>query len=578
MAGAMDWEDPASLPVEEVRTLFLTLSKALRSYQLYDRNNPVYRRFVGNLVEAFERVWAVRDEIQVLIEEDRLIWMGEEIYRDEARGSSLSFLLFRDGLRDLTFRKGIERDELEVLLDVLHRVRSVRQDADDLVTLLWDMDLNHLRYSAVDLLPESALLGQLPEPDPDALDVEGILELELDGFSPSKLDDAEAVNQSNMLDQIREIRTEDFNPAFYALDDRDRAYIEDLFALETSRNPRPAVLNALFDRLDDGAKSETRESEIVRALGQLLPTFLGQGNLPDAAALIAGLEKARVQQDLLSPSGMAEAEQILEEFSAPESIRELVRAIEDGSIRVDEDELALLLRHLRPSALGPLLAMAEKISDDSARESVQAALRGLARGQEALVMHFLGHGDPAVVVGAIRLAGSLGHRPASDRLVGLLDSGPRPVRLAVIEAARRIPTTPLGEALLRVLEDESRDLRIAAARTLAEIRFVPGIPVLAAILRSKELHASDVSEQMAFFGAYADLAGPEGVKLLDRILHYRSFLGRREPSQARACAALGLGRILGPAAIASLERAERDEDPVVRSAVRRALSQEGARG
>jgi hypothetical protein len=46
-AASLDWEDPSSLPVGEVEELFQTLGKALRAFQLYDRNNPVYHRFLG---------------------------------------------------------------------------------------------------------------------------------------------------------------------------------------------------------------------------------------------------------------------------------------------------------------------------------------------------------------------------------------------------------------------------------------------------------------------------------------------------------------------------------------------------
>jgi HEAT repeat protein len=577
-AGAIEWEDPSSLPVDDVRDLFLTLSKALRSYQLYDRNNPVYRRFVGNLVEAFQRVWEGRDELQVLVEEDRLLWMGEEIYRDENRSGSLTFLLFRDGLRDLTFRRGIEGEELEELLDVLHRVRSVRQDADDLVTLLWDMDLDHLRYTAVDLLPESSFLGALPEGDLEDIDVRAILEEELGDDAPYDPEAAEAATSATILDQVRSIRTEDFNPAVYALDEAERAYLEDLFVKEVRRNPRLPVIHALFDRLEDEPKSDEREKEILAALAQLLPTFMGQGLLTDAARLVGELERVRSRANLLSPGGAKTVEEILEEFSSADSIRELIRAIESGSVEVDEGELALLLRHLRPSALGPLLAKAEEVSDDRARESIRAALRALANGQEDRVLHFLGHSDPGVVAGAVRLLGALRYRPATDRLVALLDQGPVRVRLAVLEAARRIPTTPLAEALVRTLDDENRDLRIGAARVIAEIRFMPASPYLEGILKSREMRETNVSEQLAFFSAYADLTGQEGVALLDRILHYRSFLGRREPGDLRACAAIALGRIRSPGAVTSLERARDDHDPVVRSAVRRALSEGSNRG
>ena len=92
---ALDWADPSELPIEEVRDVFLTLSKALRAYQLYDPNNPVYKRFVANLHESLDRVWGLRDRLQILVEEDRLTWMGEEVYKNLTRADSLAFLIYR---------------------------------------------------------------------------------------------------------------------------------------------------------------------------------------------------------------------------------------------------------------------------------------------------------------------------------------------------------------------------------------------------------------------------------------------------------------------------------------------------
>jgi HEAT repeat protein len=61
------------------------------------------------------------------------------------------------------------------------------------------------------------------------------------------------------------------------------------------------------------------------------------------------------------------------------------------------------------------------------------------------------------------------------------------------------------------------------------------------------------------------------VDLLDRLLNGRGFLGRREQAEIRACAALGLGKIDAPEAVTALQAALNEEEPVVRSAVNRAL-------
>ncbi len=62
---------------------------------------------------------------------------------------------------------------------------------------------------------------------------------------------------------------------------------------------------------------------------------------------------------------------------------------------------------------------------------------------------------------------------------------------------------------------------------------------------------------------------------LDDILNTTGFLGRRNPTELRACAALGLGRANTPEARKALEEAQGDDDPVVRNAVLRALNGEG---
>ncbi len=571
-AGAVDWEDPASLPVGAVEDLFLTLSKALRSYQLYDRNTPVYRRFLANLREAFQTVWADRDELEILVDEDRFLWMGQDVYREDNRSSSLSFLLYRDGIRELTFRKGIEDDEMEVLLDVLQRVRASRSSEDDLVTLLWDLDLSFLEYGAVDLLPEGTLLRSQPSSD-ERFDVGEILTGEFGTEAPSQEELAATLDGDEGAEApTGAIRPEDFNPTLYALDEGERSYVEQLYRAELKRDLRLDVLNALFDRLEDSNTDTGRQKEIVSALRQLLPTFLAQGALSHSARLLQEVEE-RLKLDVpLAPEASEQIRTLLDEFSSPDAVRELVHALEDGAIPEDGEELGLLLRHLKPSALGPLLARIEEVTRPEARRTLRTATRTLARGEEDRIATFLSDPDPVVVAGAVRLLGGLRHKASVPTLVELLRSGSPVVQGAVLDAARRLPTTALAEELERTLFQDERDLRVGAARVLAEVKYIPAKDTLGRILEGKEFKEADLTEKMAFFEAYADLAGPDGVALLSRVLNHRSLLGRRELPELRACAALALGRIEDPTAVQALERARDDSEPAVRSAVNRVLS------
>jgi HEAT repeat protein len=143
-----------------------------------------------------------------------------------------------------------------------------------------------------------------------------------------------------------------------------------------------------------------------------------------------------------------------------------------------------------------------------------------------------------------------------------------------VEAAVSLKASTAAGALQHTLNDPERDVRIAAARALGALRYAPAATKLAEILASKEIRVADISEKVAFFEAYGMVAGDEAVGALDKLLNGKGFLGKREPPEIRASAALALGKVPGAEARASLNKAAREEDPVVRSAVNRALRSE----
>ena len=153
------WEEEP-VAVDAVRSLFVTLGKTFRAYQLYDENNPVRRRFVEQLRTEFSGLWEDLDRLVVTIDEDHMYLDGSEVYKSENRNDSLAFLFFKDGVREISFRPGLETEELDHFLGVLQRARKLVPEGDDLLTVLWEQDLRFFEYQYVDLLAEGV---ELPE-------------------------------------------------------------------------------------------------------------------------------------------------------------------------------------------------------------------------------------------------------------------------------------------------------------------------------------------------------------------------------------------------------------------------------
>ncbi len=560
----LEW-DEEGLPVEYVRSLFVTLGKAFRAFQLYDENNPVRQRFVTTLRDEFEGLWKELDKLVVTMDEDH-IYLGEsEIYASESRNDSLAFLFFKDGVREITFLPGIEGEELERLLGVLQQARQLVPEGDDLLTVLWEAELTCFQYRYVDLLAEGVAM---PDAGPGASGetLQAALEAEDEEIAQQQEEGAAS-------DAPQTVSQDDFNPTLYALDPREMETLRSELQKEMERDTRADVLRALFDRLEEPQNRE-RQSEILGILESLIPNFLSRGGLVPATNVMRELRRLEQAEGIFDEQRMAESRRIVDGLSARESIEELMSALFGGTIRASAAQLGTFLQFLRGGALAPLLRASETVEHKELRTVLRRSVQGIANQNRPALVALLGEKDALVASAAARLAGEMGVSEAGPALADLLDHDEPSVRLAAIDAAIALKASVVASGLERALADEEREIRIAAARALGELRYTPAAETLSGLIRGKPIRSADISEKVAVFEAYGLSAQDDGVGLLDELLNRKGLLGKRESTEMRAAAALGLGRIASAEARAALERAARDEDPVVRSNVNRALRQE----
>jgi len=552
------------LPLEEARELFVVLQKALRAFLLYDENNPVYQRFVQNLQGAFETLWGEVDELRIQVEEFRFLWFGEEVYRNETRSESLAFTFYKDGVRDVRFHRGIEEEEIEGLLRVLQRARSVRAEGEDLLTILWDADLKYLQYHYLDLLAEGV---DVPDKDPGSLDLSAAFEEEVG-------EDAQLVPVQGQAEEAEppkaKVGADDFNPTLYSFDPREVEQLRREVEREMQRDIRADVLAALFDRIEDPTRPE-RQLQIVEMFKTLLPSLLSKGEIKAAAQLLEGVHEELAKPEMLTPEAKSRANAVLDEVSGSEAIEELVFALADGGIDVGPQELSHFLQFLRGGALEPLLRAAMGSEDKRIRTLLLEAVAAIGKRNPSAVIHLLDVRDEVVLAGACRMVGEMGLGDAGPRLAELAKHSSAEVRLAVVESSAKLKVSTVAAGLETALKDPDRAVRIAAARGLGDLRYRPAAKALRAAVTSRALKQADISEKIAFFESYGAVGGDEAVELLGNLLNKRGLLGRRESEEVRAGAALGLGRAGTPAAQAHLKAAQSATEPVVRSAVGRAL-------
>ena len=134
----------------------LALTRAARSFTLYDPANKVVRALIADYRDRFRAVLDGFGPLALHVHPYELTLGHEVVYLERDRERSLAFRLFRDGVRKIAFAAETTWDELLRLLQILSiRYTGVRQQEDDLVTLL--------RKAGFDGIHVAAIEGFVPE-------------------------------------------------------------------------------------------------------------------------------------------------------------------------------------------------------------------------------------------------------------------------------------------------------------------------------------------------------------------------------------------------------------------------------
>ena len=540
-----------------VEELFQTFVKALRAHQLYLPNNPVYQKSLENLRAALTPVFAAVEELELEVSEAEMRWSGQVVYSQATRSESIAWVFFKDGVRSVTLLHGVEQEEIVGLLDVLHRARTLQsEDSDDLLTLLWEKDFQFIRYRFQDLVtdsggPELPTQDQVEPARPDAQTVRETMEEEA------------PVRQGI-------VRAEDFDTTLYFLDEKEIAFLRAEVEREYSQDLRRNVLSMLLDVLELQPYPTVR-AELVSIVESFLPYLLSAGDFASVAFILREVKVVLERARELLPEHRKALDELPARLSQEDTLAQLLQSLDEAHAQPDPQELGELFGELRGEALPTMFAWLPRLTNPAVREVLEASLNRLATTHVDRVVEALGAPDPVVVGGAVALSGKLKLQQAVVALSGALVHQEKAIRQGAVQALAEIATPPAIQGLERALEDSDRDVRLATVRILAQRRHRGALARIAPIVQGRSMRDADLTEKMAFFEAYGSMVGEEGVTVLDGLLNSGGFLKKKEDPETRACAAMALGRIGSPAAVAALKKSSDAKEVIVRNAVNRAL-------
>jgi len=559
-----------------VAEMLRQLDKTIRAHLLYlnNHNNPSYVRSLEQLRAVFTPLWEETDAVRLMVTDTTLEWYGEKVYDEPTKASdSLPWMLFKDGLRELTLQKGFEEREIIGFLDIIPKVRHAQSNQDDLLTLLWENEFTTLQYRYIDVGDDSGVLETSPEAGrwPKASGApaddpkEAVIEAKQEAAKGASSGGAEDQKPSGI------VRMEDFDATLYFLDEKEVEYLRRETLREYATDLRSAVLDSLLDIFEFQVDPLVR-AEVLSDIEALMLHLLSAGQFANVAYLLREarltLERARD----VHPETKERLGTLAARLSEPAALSQLLEAMDVAPVLPSSADLNDLFGQLHPSALSTIFGWLPRVQNTGLRPLLEAAASRIAEAATGELVKLIGDPSRDVSLEAIRRCGAMRTAAGVPAMARLLEQGDRELRLAVLASLGDIGSPGALQAMERALVDADRDVRVTAARALMTKAYRPALQKVEAAVKGRELREADRTERLAFFELYGTLCGDAGVGFLDGLLNAKGGLfARKEDPELRACAAVALGRIGTASAREALHRADGDKEVIVRNAVSRAM-------
>ncbi|HSB31611.1 MAG TPA: hypothetical protein VLD55_08425, partial [Candidatus Sulfobium mesophilum] len=186
--------------LSKAKDIVLSFLKSKKIVRMYPSNNPIYINTIEDDFKKFREFFYFRDELIFKIKQNEISYDSDAVYTNTEKEDNLALFFFKDGLRELNFKKGLTIEEIEDFLKIISL--DFNRDAldDDMVTLFWERDFQNIQYVVDDAILtdeenyEEAAVASIKEKEPEQ---DSLMKAYEDAFQEEMVHDISIVPLSN---------------------------------------------------------------------------------------------------------------------------------------------------------------------------------------------------------------------------------------------------------------------------------------------------------------------------------------------------------------------------------------------
>ena len=553
------------------RDLISAFIKAIKAFRFYPPDNPTLHGFRDQVLKKFQFFLNKYQSFVMKVGEYHLSFKGKTLYENRDVKTSIAFLAYRDGLREIRFMKGLEEWEVQGIIDIFKQGGSLNQLEDDIVTLMWERDFVHISFVATD-----EFLDEIPVIIPDNI---GQFRKNLIFNPPAHHVEVDLIEEGSEegvdLDVILSKVVEE--PLSFVSD--RRVYFLTSDEVEGLRKEVEAegdptfifhVIDILFEILALEKDPEPYQ-DAVNTLIKILDAFLTLGDFAKAADLLRRVNIILKTYDLKDWQ-VESIRKIIEEAGEEVRIDRMGRVLEREEGRLEDVNAYLSL--LPKKAIKPLLRLLGELKNSKTRRVFCDALPEIGKNAIEDFIPFVDDRRWYLVRNIIYILGRIGKEQSLPTIQKALNHEDLRVRREAIQALGGIGGQKAIGLLVKALTDNDVRIRSIAAINLGKGGKKAGLIPLLEVVQSKDFYKREPAEINAFFSAIGMMGSNEAIPVLQQLLERKSWFGRGKADTIRMEAANAIAMIGTSEAKAILEAGKNSKDESIREACLHALKRQ----
>ncbi len=574
----LEEEKPKADPVEvkKAGNVIQFFKKSFSLIKLYPSGNPSVEKSIDLFNNQMGEFLSEYEELAIQVGEFSFSYKGEVAFQDEERRSSLPFLFYKDGLRELSFHKGLDKEELYEFFRVISEVSDLPAEDADIVNALWEKGFIYIRYYSIDDFLDQDI-GE---------STEEISIFDKAGFAKGKVEmtpEDEELYKKDLSLRIQEGREkregedegegagEGMVPGTTvgAVSRDEIPEIESML----SESRKTSHLTELIDLLFELLFCEEKEEEfaaITDVLAECHEKVLEKTDFSQALLILNRIEELKKIISAKSEERAKLLGRISDSAVAPDSLASLRKMYSDGQV-ADFDAFFGYLDNLGVSAFPVVAAIWEDSKFPFSRQKALAFLKKIGEYDLNSLINLARGQSTSLTREIVSILTTTGERTEISQLEDFVNHPDKAIRLDVIHALGKSGDEASNKILLRFISDKDTKIRTSALRNLKYLGDEATLDYVKKMAHEKDFKEKSKREKDAILKFLASTKSGEVSDFLRSILKKRKIFFPYKTNETRLCAVSALGVMATPEAADILKEGTNIRNKAIRNACKYAL-------